>query len=200
MPQSSFAQSLQSFANRAGVVLPNLDAITAATRIIELKPREFAFHENQPHPFAYLVRSGLLKQFYVAPDGNEWIKSFTAEGDLFGCVFALMKRSPTTFASVAIEPCVLEQIDFRLVERLATRSIEWQMLIRLGFEELAFIKLKRERDLLTMSAEAMYREFVHARPGLADRVPQKDLAGYLGVTPVGLNRIIKRSRATARSS
>jgi len=29
-------------------------------------------------------------------------------------------------------------------------------------------------------------------PDLVSRVPQKDLAAFLGVTPVGLNRIIKR--------
>ena len=78
-------------------------------------------------------------------------------------------------------------------------SIEWQMLLRRGIEELALVKLQRERELLTLSAEAMYREFVRNHPSLAERVPQKDLAGFLGMTPVGLSRIVKRTRSTQPS-
>lgn len=50
------------------------------------------------------------------------------------------------------------------------------------------------------SAEELYRQFVSEAPELAERVAQKDLAGYLGVTAVGLNRIIKRLRCRAADS
>jgi hypothetical protein len=59
------------------------------------------------------------------------------------------------------------------------------------------VKVRRERDLLMLSAEALYRKFVNETPSLAERVPQKDLAAFLGVTPVGLNRIIRRCRSDA---
>lgn len=47
-----------------------------------------------------------------------------------------------------------------------------------------------------MSAEARYRSFLETYPDLAMRIPQKDLARHLGVTPVGLNRIVRRVRET----
>ena len=56
-------------------------------------------------------------------------------------------------------------------------------------------KEKRERELLILNAEERYREFLAEAPALQSRVPQKDLARYLGLTPVGLNRIVKRVRA-----
>jgi CRP-like cAMP-binding protein len=40
-----------------------------------------------------------------------------------------------------------------------------------------------------MSPAARYAAFVAQRPGLAARVPQQDLARYLGITPVSLSRI-----------
>jgi CRP-like cAMP-binding protein len=139
----------------------------------------------------------LLKQFYSTADGQEWIKSFTAEGELFGCPFALLRGQPASFSAQAIESSVVEQIDFTVIMRLASESVAWQTLIRRGIEELAFLKLQRERELLTDSPETLYREFVRKRPALAQRVPQKDLAAYLGMTPVGLSRIAKRTRAAA---
>ena len=57
-------------------------------------------------------------------------------------------------------------------------------------------KEKRERELLTLSPEERYRSFSHEYPMLSSRIPQKDIARYLGVTPVGLCRIKKRLGAS----
>jgi hypothetical protein len=54
--------------------------------------------------------------------------------------------------------------------------------------------VRRERDLLMLTAEQLYRQFVAASPDLLTRIAQKDLAAFLGVTAVGLNRIVKRVR------
>jgi hypothetical protein len=42
--------------------------------------------------------------------------------------------------------------------------------------------------------EQLYEQFVASSPALGERVPQQDLAGYIGVPRVGLNRIMKRCR------
>ena len=55
-------------------------------------------------------------------------------------------------------------------------------------------KEKRERELLTLKPEQRYRAFVAESPGLERRIPQRDLARHLGLTPVGLNRIVQRVR------
>jgi CRP-like cAMP-binding protein len=191
--------ALRTLAEAAGVDLPDVDMAQRAVRVIELKPRDFAFRERESHCFVYRVREGLLKQFYTTADGDDWIKSFTAEGDVFACPFALLRSQPTTFSAQAIEPSLVEQIDFKVIERLASESSEWQRLLRHAIEELALIKLQRERELLTLSAEALYREFARKQPKLTERLPQKDLAAYLGVTAVGLSRIVRRTRSASRS-
>ena len=56
-------------------------------------------------------------------------------------------------------------------------------------------KEQRERELLTLSAEERFIAFQRQHASLIERIPQKDLARHLGVTPVGLNRIIARVRA-----
>jgi CRP-like cAMP-binding protein len=55
-------------------------------------------------------------------------------------------------------------------------------------------KEARERDLLTLTPEGRYRAFLIESPALEKRIAQKDLARYLGLTPVGLNRIVTRVR------
>jgi CRP-like cAMP-binding protein len=181
-----------------GLALPDVDMLAGQLRLIELKPREEAFRQGDECFHVHIVRSGLLKQAYTEEDGSEWIKSFTGPGDMFACPLAITGRSKTMFASVAIEHSVVERIDFRLIEAMAERSLPWQKALRLAFQRLAEIKLQRERDLLTLNARELYRKLAQSAPQWIDRVPQKDLAGFLGVTPVGLNRIIRdgqRARA-----
>ena len=44
--------------------------------------------------------------------------------------------------------------------------------------------------------EQRYRRFIDEEPALAARIPQKDLALYLGITPVALSRIRGRLQRT----
>lgn len=59
----------------------------------------------------------------------------------------------------------------------------------LGF---AMKQERREMELLSLSAEDRYRLLIERSPELLDRVKQKDIARYLGITPVALSRIRKR--------
>jgi hypothetical protein len=47
-------------------------------------------------------------------------------------------------------------------------------------------------DFKTSSPEQRYLNLLRARPDLAQRVPQHQLASYLGITPQSLSRIRKR--------
>ena len=177
----------------AGLTLPGIDRLLDAVHLTTIPEHQAAFHEDELCPRLFVVRSGLFKQLYTKDDGTEWIKSFAREGEAFACPIALSGKR-TTFASVAIEPSVVEMIEWRDVETLGAGDMSWQRAIRFGYQLLAEVKVRRERDLLMLSAEQLYRQFVASSPELLTRVSQKDLAAFLGVTAVGLNRIVKRVR------
>jgi CRP-like cAMP-binding protein len=52
-------------------------------------------------------------------------------------------------------------------------------------------------SVLLRTPEERYRELLDTRPDLLDRVPQYQLASYLGVTPESLSRIRKRLQTKA---
>lgn len=196
--QPAFAclQLLDSMRKRQGLRLEIRQDMLSAVRVVALKPRQAAMQQGSPVPAVFVVRSGLLKQQYVAADGTERIKSFTSVGDVFACVEAL-DGAPATFSSVAIEPSVVERVEFQAIEQLAREHADWQLALRLAFQQLAVRKIRRERDLLLRGPRELYAQLLDERPAWLARVPQKDLAGYLGVTPVGLNRIARDHGRTA---
>ncbi|TFW17157.1 Crp/Fnr family transcriptional regulator [Massilia arenosa] len=193
----SLRAALLRFEETMGFALPGAGMLAAAIQVQALNDRQAAFNIGDANARVYCVREGLFKQLYVTESGVERIKSFTAEGDLFACPFALRAGGRTQMASVAIGPAVVESIAFARLEELGARELAWQTALRHAFQRLAELKVQRERELLTMSAAQLYQRFAHTQPALLARVPQKDLASYFGVTPVGLNRIIRRLRAGA---
>jgi CRP-like cAMP-binding protein len=76
------AEASREFLTRYQAVygsLPHVDRLLDAVRVVQLRPRESAFREDEECPRLFLVRSGLLKQLYTTEDGSEWIKSFARE-------------------------------------------------------------------------------------------------------------------------
>jgi len=192
MEHLTLVRALRRLEQSAGLQLPEVEQLAASVQVLQLREREFAFHEGDQCPRLFAVRSGLLKQFYTTPDGKEWIKSFTAEDELFGCPIGFLLGGRTSFAAAALEASAVEAIDWQLIDALGERHLAWQKAIRFAFQSLTRLKMVRERDLLMYTPEQMYQQLQGSRPEMVARIPQKELAAYLGVTPVGLNRIARR--------
>ena len=189
-------KAISLFEGIAGEVLAERELLMNAIELRHLRAGETLFSQDEAHPFIYVVRQGLLKLTYLNEHGDEWTKSLVAEGQFFASLSAL-RSGQTSFSVGAIEACVLERMPFKVIEQLADRHLAWSRMVRQALMFFAERKERRERQFLTMSAEVRYRQLLEHEPHLAARVPQKDLASYLGITPVGLSRIARRVRGSA---
>ncbi len=174
--------------------LPHWHRVQDSASITLLASGATVFAQGVPHPYVYVVRSGLIKLCYLSAEGDEWIKSFAEEGRFFASVTALSAGGVTSFTAQALEPTVLERLDYRILNALANEHLAWSQTLHAATRVFAARKEQREHELLTLNAEARFRAFAAAQPQLLARVPQKDLARHLGVTPIGLNRIVQRVR------
>ncbi|GBF38333.1 Crp/Fnr family transcriptional regulator [Leptospira johnsonii] len=142
------------------------------------KPTEFAF-----------VFSGVLREYYLTDQGNEYIKSFNFPGDFTGSYFDLLTEQPSTCNIRAITDCELAVAKFSEFRKLFSQDIVWERLGRIFAENLFLKKARREYELLALSAEERYDLLLESRPDIEDIVPQYHIASYLGITPVSLSRI-----------
>ena len=83
-------------------------------------------------------------------------------------------------------------IRFRDFEALFDRHACWERVGRKIAEGMFISKERRERELLMLSAEERYRLFLGRYKHLEKRIPQYQIAAYLGITPVALSRIRRR--------
>ncbi|MCV2367856.1 Crp/Fnr family transcriptional regulator [Roseateles oligotrophus] len=178
--------------NLAGQPLPESEGLTL--KRVQVAAGQTLFESDRPHPYVYLVRKGLLKLHYLLANGDEWIKSFSHEGMFFGSLTALKHGGLSSFDVMAVEDSELERVDYFELEALAARHPAWLLALYRAMQHFAALKEARERELLTLNPEQRYAAFVQANASLSERLPKKDLARYLGVTPVSLSRIRARLR------
>lgn len=178
----------------AGAEVPWPQDADQHIQLLRLDKGQVLFEVGQPHPYLYVVRQGCLKLLYRGAEGEEWVQDFVAEGAFF-CSLTALVGGLSSYACEAVEPCELERLNYPWLESTASQRGPWQQALLSGWKDYATRKELRERDLLTLTPPQRYEAFMRTHPGLAQRVPQKDLARYLGVTPVSLSRIRGRLKA-----
>jgi len=150
--------------------------------------------EGEPaNPFA-VVRSGLLRFFYVDADGSEATKAFRGPCELAAAYSEMLLGIPSRTIIEALEDTEMLVGDYARVSTLYARNPCWQEVGRRIAEHYYVEKERREFELLQLSATERYLRFSQAYPGLLGRIPQYHVASYLGITPVALSRIVSRLR------
>ena len=199
----------------AGVPLPAWDTLAPHVHTIRLRKGQTLYDVGSYSPYFYVVRRGTV--IVSAPDahGREWIVNFCEPGDAVASMSSLAPPGLRRLVALSHIPKVpaltelgvshtkasalrhteLDRIDGRHIEMLCLRHVEWSNAVLSALFAHTLAKEKRERELLTMTPEERYRQFVRDYPHLLDDLPQKDIARHLGITPVGLSRIASRVRA-----
>lgn len=165
---------------------------TLAVRLFQihtLNRGEFFVREGDVPQTIGFVISGILRLYYIDPDGNEFTKSFCAENSFVAAYSALLMRQPSRLFIQALEDAKILIADYSTYRSLLESQAGLQQL-NCKIAEFLFIKKeRRESALLLDDAKTRYLSFLEEYPGLEARLKQHHIASYLGVTPVTLSRI-----------
>lgn len=145
-----------------------------------------------PDRVAYVGR-GLFRVFFITVEGEERTMAFRGVGRLLSGYTSSLERSPAAYSIQAIEDGVLYWLPLAAVDELMRRHRCWPELATRYAQLLFMEKELREREFLSLDAEARYAAFLTRYPGLEERIPQYLVASFLGISPVTLSRIRRSS-------
>jgi CRP-like cAMP-binding protein len=140
----------------------------------------------------FAIEWGLVKLCFISGEGKEWIRSFAAAPGVFSQVYLQRPDEDTTFSAIALEDSSFIAYPYPLLVKIGAENPD---LVKAGFEVIQSYLLQRERrarNMLSLSAEESYRDFLQEHADIATRLTQADISRYLGVTPVALSRIRQR--------
>ena len=143
--------------------------------------------------FAYRVLSGCLKSYLIDRSGKEHILQFAPEDWIISDIDSLNQQAPSDIYISALEDSELQLIPrdhmFRLEEYSKEALVKMN---RLLLNNMAATK-NRLISLLSSTAEERYQGFLKQYPSLANRLPQKWIAAYIGITPEYLSEIRRKA-------
>lgn len=148
--------------------------------------------------YTYIVVEGLLRHFYHSPEGRERNKNFFTQGQLAGSLSAHLTGTPCTYNLDAIEDCQLIQFPNREFWSLQSQHGCIQEMFDITLKELFLRNEQREAVLLTKSGEERYQWVLENESWLTQRLPQYQLASYLGMDAVSLSRIKARQKQSLK--
>ncbi|OFZ47722.1 MAG: hypothetical protein A2381_06940 [Bdellovibrionales bacterium RIFOXYB1_FULL_37_110] len=138
------------------------------------------------------VLKGLLKTYYCSSDGREYISNFQKEGDFVAPYHEIQNNLPSLRYIEAMEATELITLAYDDLQRLNATSIFWADLGRKVIEKKLAEKESKERDLMLQSAEDRYYKFLKEKKDLVKRLPQNQIALYLGINPSTLSRLKRK--------
>lgn len=145
----------------------------------------------------YYVATGLVASIYRAPDGGEHLKNFFTEDYLAGIIDSALTGEPSRFDLRALEDATVVAYDNAHYLALVETHADLNRAYRRHLEQSWVIRNQAtQMDLATLTAAQRYRKFLAERPGLEQRVTQRQVASHLGITPTQLSRI--RSKVYGR--
>ncbi len=173
------------------------DAMTALDIFRSVKKGDILVKEGDVSREEYFVLKGCLRTFYVI-DGEEKTTAFYTE--LEGVSpSSVHTGEPSDYYIAAVEDSIITVSDPDIDDDMMARFPKFEKMCRIISEEL-LVKEKIDFDKFkTSSPEQRYLNLLQIRPDLLRRVPQHQLASYLGITPQSLSRLRARILEKERS-
>jgi CRP-like cAMP-binding protein len=157
------------------------------TKEVELKKGDVYFAQGNICRQIGWVRKGLMKSF--VSNGKEFNVEFYAEGQFVAAFTSFLTEQPSEWTIEALENTVLLVIPRTHLQNLYGRNACWLELGKKIFEIQTIKKCNREKTLIRDDASERYRLFRQEYKLIENRLPLKEIASYVGITPETLSRI-----------
>jgi CRP-like cAMP-binding protein len=146
--------------------------------------------EGQKSKENYFVLKGCIRVYYMI-DGEEKTTAFYTEmeGLTPHCVIT---KVPSEYFISCSEDCILLISNAEMSVEVNSKFPKFDTMCRLLSEELLAKKQIDFDEFKTSSPEQRYLNLIQKRPDLIQRVPQHQLASYLGIKPQSLSRLRAR--------
>ncbi|WP_019914633.1 Crp/Fnr family transcriptional regulator [Paenibacillus sp. HW567] len=140
----------------------------------------------------YFVLKGCVRQYSIDETGKEVTSSFYTEEQAVSIFNYHKQNRSSAYTLTCLEDCVLVVGDLDTEKDMFHKYSQLETMTRKMVEANLGEVQEEWASFIAASPEERYKVLLRKRPDLVNRVPQHQLASYLGMTPESLSRIKKR--------
>lgn len=157
--------------------------------IVDCNKGDVLLHQGIHEMEQYFVLDGILKRVVTSPTAKEMILRFAAERDIETSYAAWRLKTPTPYSIVSVTKSRVAKL--HLLQWV--KFIESHSAVKQAFEfEVMHLMSEIMAHTITLhllNAPGRVHRFVRKHTDLFDRLPKKELASYLNLSPETLSRL-----------
>lgn len=183
---------LRKYLSGLGSLTENeISEIGALIPVQTFKKGEVLLREGEIASYCYFVLTGCIRQYHMV-NGEEKHTAFYTEHEAVVDFTSYAQQVPSKQNWACTEACTLITGDLRGERNMYEKYPKLQAITR-GMMEQDYGKTQEAfARFMASSPEERYKHLLQTRPQLPQRVPQHQIASYLGITPESLSRIRRR--------
>ena len=161
----------------------------------KFRKHQYILQEGEVSRYETFVCNGVTRTYEVDAKGQEHIVQFGLEDWWVGDLYSFLTDTPSNYNIDCLEDTEVLQITRANLENLYQSVPKMERHFRILVQNAFIASTRRISATLAKPALERYQEFINRYPHIEQRVPNHQIASFLGITPQSLSRI--RSRAAA---
>lgn len=183
---------LANFALHITLDATETERLTAQLQFRKVTKNEVLLSAGSICKHIYYVNKGCLRLFNRDKAGDEHNILFCPENWWVSDMASFSTQAPAFYSISALEDAEVFYLTYPVLEQLYIDIPKLERFFRILTQNGFSVFQSRINSNLAQTAEERYARFRRQYPGLEQRISQKQIAAYLGITPVFLSMIRKK--------
>ena len=149
----------------------------------KIRKKQFLYQEGDICKYTTFVIKGCLRTYAIDNNGTEHVFQFATEGWWIGDIESLKNQTPTMMNTDALEDSEILLISKTDMDHLYEKIPKYEHFSRMILENAYIAHQQRILQNVCFSAAKRYQYFIEKYPDWNARIPQNQIASYLGITP-----------------
>lgn len=161
----------------------------------QYRKRQYILQEDMVCKYYYFVKKGLVRVHKINEQGNLHILSFACENKWVTDMDSFYNEIPSLLSIDTLEDTHIWQISKKDLDELCIKIPQIAIVFRKITEE-NFARMQRKLlDICGVPTPERYLYFEQKYPHLIGRIPQVQIASFLGITPESISRIKNQNKS-----
>lgn len=164
-----------------------IDSMSYPVKNNKVEAGKVLLRQGEPQSFGYLIQSGVLRACHYGDDGSEFCKEYYFKGEFCFLYACWLTNSNADFQIEALTDATVIRLPLTLLE-----TANWQLAKMTLLTEQVLYKEAKETFFLLNNPQQRYVYMAQHYPQWLICLNDKQLAAYIGISPISLSRIKKR--------
>jgi len=184
-----FNQLDASVARFIQLTAEELELFHSLLQFKKVKKKQFLLQEGEVCDFEAYLLKGCCRSYYLDKEGTETILLFAVEDWWVSDLSSFSEQTPSNMFIETVEDCEMLLINYTNKMQLFEQVPKFEKFYRLLVQRSLGVLQKRFYASVSQTAEERYLAFMEKYPHIVQRVPQHQIARYIGVSPEFLSKV-----------